>query len=396
MAPPRPHPLARSRFAELAGQAIAWSWKGLNERPPLEPEFLWRKGREGFDAADESAGREPEDVADFRERLGALCTALREGAQLSPLGHASAYGQLKAAVRTRHALGRMWRWRPDLARTPLAPPIVVVGQMRSGTTRMHRLLAADPRHTATRLCNSLEPVPRRPDVRPLRCAAGLALARRVNPWLDMLHPFAATRADEELGWLSWTLSPCAYEAQWRIPSYSAFSEARDPAPVYREFARILRSDAALMRDGARPRVLKCPQYAEDLSALLERLPDARVVVTRRDPHEVLDSTISVVASQMAYQTDHASLAEIEAEWRRKLALREARITAALAAFHGPLAEVEFAELNRDWRGAMAQTYAALGLELTPAALAAMDKEQAVADRSAHHLHAGSYRRFARA
>jgi hypothetical protein len=121
-----------------------------------------------------------------------------------------------------------------------------------------------------------------------------------------------------------------------------------------------------------------------------------VVVTRREAHEVLDSTVSVVASQMAWQTDHASLAEIEAEWRRKLALREARMREALAGYEGPLAEVDFADLNRDWRGAMAQAYAALGLELTPSALAAMEREQALANRSAHRLHAGTYSRFARA
>jgi hypothetical protein len=394
--PPRPHLLARSRFAELADRAMAASWRGPNRRPPLEPEFLWRKGSAGFWPGDETFGREADDVADFRERLAIMCEALNGEARLNALGHASAYGQLKAAIRTRHKLGRLWRERPALLDTELAPPIIVVGQMRSGTTRVHRLLAADPAHSATRMCNTVEPVPRRPDTRALRCALGLALARQVNPWLDTLHPFGATRPDEEIGWLSWSLNPCAFEAQWRIPSFVVFSEARDPAPVYRELARILRSDAALMRDGARPRVLKCPQYAEDLPALLAQFPDARVVATRRDTDEVLASTISVVASQMAWQSDHAALEWIEAEWRRKLALREARTEAALAGFRGPLAEVEFSDFNRDWRGAMTQAYAALGLDLTPAALAAMEKEQAVAKNSVHRLHEGIYRQAARA
>ena len=395
--PPRPHPLARSRFAAWADRSVAWSWSsGLSRKPPLEPEFLWAKGSVGFDAADESAGREPDDVADFRARLEALCGALAHEAQLNALGHAMAYGQLKPAIRTRHALGRLWRARPELARTPIAPPIVVVGQMRAGTTRLHRLLAADPAHAGTRLCNSIEPVPRKPDIRPLRCALGLALARRINPWLDTLHPFGATRADEEFGWLAAALNHGLYEAQWRIPSFVAWSEARDPAPVYRELARMLRTDAAVMGNADRPRVLKCPQYAEVLPALLAQFPDARVVVARRDSREVLDSTVSVVASQMACQTDHASLGEIERVWERKLALRETRMEAALAAFPGPRAEVEFTALNRDWRGEMAAVYAALGLELSPAALAAMDEEQAVAMRSAHRLHAGTYRQFARA
>ena len=99
-------------------------------------------------------------------------------------------------------------------------------------------------------------------------------------------------------------------------------------------------------------------------------------MARRDSREVLDSTVSVVASQMAYQSDHVSLDAIEREWARKLALREARLETALAGFCGPLAEVEFADLNRDWRGEVARVYAALGLDLSPAALAAMEREQA--------------------
>lgn len=395
--PPRPHPLARSRFAKRADRAVAWSWSsGLSPKPPLDPVFIWGKGSTGFAAEDEFAGRDPDDVADFRERLAALCASLNGEAKLNALGHAAAYGQLKAAVRTRHALGRMWRERPELARTPIAPPIIIVGQMRSGTTRLHRLLAADPRHSGTRLCNSFEPVPRKPDIRALRCALGLALARRVNPWLDTQHPFGATRVDEELGWLAATLNPCAYEVQWRIPSFVAWSEARDPAPVYRELARVLRSDAAMMGNTDRPRVLKCPQYAEDLSALLAQFPDASVVVTRRDSREILASTISVVANPLASQSDHASLPEIEREWERKLALRDKRIAQALAGFSGPLAHVEFADLNRDWRDEMARVYAALGLDLSPTALAAMASEQAKAEGAAHRLHAGTYREFGRA
>lgn len=349
---------------------MAWSWR-FNEKPPLEPDYIWTRGSRGLEPDDERAGRPPEDVADFRERLAELCRALREEARLNALGHAMAYGQLRGAVRTRHALGRLWRRRPGVIETPLAPPIVVVGQMRAGTTRLHRLLAADPAHTHTRLCNSIEPAPRRPDVRPLRCAAGLAVARRINPWVDTLHPFGATRPDEELGWLGAALSHGLYEAQYRIPSFVAFGEARDPTPVYREMLRILRTDTAVMEDGAKPRVLKCPQYAEELTTLLALLPDARLVVARRPLGRVLDSTLSVLASQMAYQSDHVSLAAIEGEWRRKIELRERRMAEGLAGFAG------------------------LGLDLTPAALEAMEREQAAANASPHRLHSQAYRRFAR-
>lgn len=394
MPPPRPHPLARSRLSERAGALVESLWdRGVTPKPPLEPEFLWQVGSKGFDPADAQSLRSADEVADFRARLDNLCQSLRDEAQLNPLGHTMAYGQITGAIRQRHALGRLWRERPELAATLIAPPIIVVGQMRAGTTRMQRLLAADPAHAGTRFCDSHNPLPRRPDLRPLKAAAMLAIARRINPWLDTLHPFGPTRADEEIGWLAAALDACTYEAQYRIPGYIAWSEARPAHAVYREFARLLRTDAATHGNAAMPRVLKCPQFCEHLPALLELFPDARLVVTHRDHREVLASSVSMVAAQSAFQSDQLSLADIEAEWRRKIALREARVEAALEQWTGPVARVDFAALSADWRGEISRTYAALDLALTPQALSAMKAEQARSARDAHHAHARDLARF---
>ncbi|WP_120717712.1 sulfotransferase [Tsuneonella amylolytica] len=391
----RSHPLAVSRTARLARKAIAAIWRlGIDEKPPLDPDYLWRIGSRGFAPEDESGERSAEDVADFRDRLDRLCRSLREEAALNPLGHTLAYGQLTAAIRKRHALGRLWRTRPELARTEIAPPIVVVGQMRSGTTRLHRLLAADPAHAGTRFCDSFDPVPRSPDLRPLKGTAALMVARRINPWLDTLHPFGATRADEEIGWLSAALNPCAFEAQWRIPGYVAWSEAQGAVPVYREFARILRTDAATRGNTDRPRVLKCPQFTEDLPDLLAQLPGARVAASDRDESGVWASSVSLVSSQSAFQSDHADLAAIEAEWHRKIALRDERMAEALRAFEGPVAVTGFEALNADWRKAIAATYTALGLRLSPAALAGMERERSLDRDADHRNHAAMLRRFA--
>jgi hypothetical protein len=385
--PPRPHPLTRSRMAQRADTVLAAIWeRGLQPQPALEPDALWTVGAKAFGPEDEAFGRSGEDMADFRERLDMLCRSLREEAQLNALGHTMAYGQVTAAIRVRHALGRLWQRQPGLHHAKIAAPIIVVGQMRAGTTRMHRLLAADPAHAGTLLYHGMNPVRPWPDVRPLKTAIGLALARRINPWIDTLHPFGTMRVDEELPWLGHALCPVALEAQYRLPSFVAFSEARDAGAVYREFARTLRTDAVLMKNAHVPRVLKCPQFAEDLPALLAQFPDARLVVTRRKADDVLASAVSLVASQMAYQSDHADLAAIQCEWQRKLALREERLSAALARWNGPLAEVHFDDLNADWEHAVTRVYAALGLELTAAALAAMRAEQGRADTSPHHAH----------
>lgn len=391
MSPPRPHPLSRSKAARWADYLLAKIWeRGLTEKPPLDPDHLWEIGARGFETEDEISIRSPDDVADFRERLEILCRSLREEARLNSLGHTMAYGQITGAIRRRHALGRIWRDKPTLAETEIPAPILVIGQMRSGTTRVHRLLAADPRHAGTRFCDSHNPVPQSPDWRPLKASAGLALARLINPWLDTLHPFGATRIDEEIGWLSGALSPCAFEAQWHIPSFVGFSEARDPAPVYREFARILRTDAAVMGNASRPRILKCPQFAEDLPSLLRQFPDAWIALAERDRNEVWESSVSLVASQTAFQSDEADLSTIEQEWQRKLTLRADRMDTALNDFDGPLARIGFEDLNTDWRAAIFRTYDAFGIAMTRDAIAAMESERNRSARDLHHLHVRNF------
>jgi hypothetical protein len=399
--PARSHPLARARLVDRANSWLDRAWHaGLCSRPSLDPAALWRKAARNAPTAGEHGGRSAEEVADFRLRLERLCESLEAEAALSPLGRTLAHGQLVRAIRHRLALGTLWQTQPELLAQPLVPPIIVVGQMRSGTTRVHRLLASDPAHAGTRFCDSWHPCPPPPgaaaDLRPLWAALSLTIARRLDPWLDAIHPFGVTRPDEELGWLAAALDHCAYEAQWRIPAFIAFSEARDAAPVYAEFARILRTDAAMRGNAHRRRVLKVPQFAEDLPALLAQFPGARVVRTHRAGEEVVASAVSLVANQMAMQSDAADLAWIEAECRRKIGLREARMNEGLAGFAGPLAEVDYRQLERDWEPAVVRLYAALDLPLSDAAMSGMRREQHRAARAPHHAHRLAYRAFAEA
>lgn len=395
--PDRPHPLARAPLADKLDRLLAAAWdRGILPPPDLDPEALWLSAarKHGVRAkALERAGRRDEDVVDFRERFCRLARAVEEEAELSPLGRAMAWGQLTRAVATRLALGEVWANQPKLASTEIAPPIIVIGHMRGGTTRVHKLLAADPAHSATRYCDASHPVPRRPDLRRLRGAAELAILKRVNPWLDAIHPMRSGEVEEELGWLGAALNHSIYETQWRIPSYTAFSEARDASPIYREFARILRTDAAHRGLADRPRVMKVPVFGENLPALLAMFPKARLVIAQRDLEAVLKSAVSLVANQMAVQSATCDLAWIEEQWRRKMALREQRIAAALDDWRGPVTKLDFAEIETDWEGALARAYADLGLDLTSGAREAMRREMAASEKGIHTAHARQVARF---
>ncbi|MEM8724947.1 MAG: sulfotransferase [Pseudomonadota bacterium] len=398
MPPPRDHLLARAPAAERANAFLGKAWdRGWLPAPALDPEELWAIGAKGLGERAKDAeigGRRPEDVADFRLRLHVLTEAINDEADLNPLGRAMAHGQLTRVIRSRLQLGDLWTRRPELLATKLAPPIIVIGHMRSGTTRIHKLLAADPAHSHTRYCDAWHPVPGNRGMRRMKGAFDLAMLGWLNPWLQSIHPMASGEVEEELAWLAAALNHSIYESQWHIPTYSAFSEARDPASIYREFSRVLRTDAAHRDIAAKPRVLKVPQFSEDLARLLAEFPDARIVLAERDSEAVLRSAVSLAANQMAIQCDACDLERIEALWRHKITLREERIAAALTGWKGPLARLEFDALNADWESQIARAYSDLGLELSGEALSAMRATMAISESGHHHAHSEQLERFA--
>ncbi|MBV7266578.1 sulfotransferase family protein [Erythrobacter ani] len=397
--PTRSHPLARAPIVDRLSGWLGTAWqRGWLPVPSLDPNELWHSAAKGFgDRSEEAeqAGRDPEDVADFRLRLEALCQAVTEEARLNPLGKAMAWGQLVRVIRNRLRFGALWAERPELLATKLAPPIIVIGHMRSGTTRIHKLLAADPGHSATRYCDASHPVPSFPDMRRLKGAFDLMIMRRINPWIDTIHPMASGEVEEELGWIAAALNHSIYESQWRIPGYSAFSEALDPAPIYREFARMLKTDATHRRLASRPRVLKVPAFSEDLATLLTQFPDARIVIAERQKEAVLRSAVSLVANQMAIQSDECDLTWIENEWRRKLELREARMAAALDRWKKPVARLHFDDLNANWEREIRRTYREIGISLSGEALAAMRREMSGSERGQHRAHSAQLAHFAK-
>ena len=399
MAPPvREHLLARGKLADRANTFLGRAWdKGWLPRPTLDPEELWAIAAKPFgDRAKQAEydGRSSDDAIDFRLRLEKLTDAVRAEANLNPLGQAMAYGQLTRVIGNRLRLSQHFRRTDGPRGFEMAPPIIVIGHMRSGTTRIHKLLAADPAHSHTRYCDAYHPVPARWGINRVKSTMELGMLGALNPWMQLIHPMTAGSVEEELGWLAAALQQSIYESQWRIPSFSAWGETRDAKWIYAEFARILRTDAAHRGNALKPRVMKVPAFSENLSELLFQFPDARLVLAKRDQTAVLRSAVSLAANQMAVQSDRCDLTEIEALWRHKIELREKRIASALSGWNGPTTQLEFDALNQDWEGEIRRTYAELELPLTPEAITAMRKMMADSERGHHRAHSEQLQRFA--
>ncbi len=346
-------------------RALSGAWKtGLLPRPVLDPQLL--------EAA--ALGGRPStafgETGLWREPLRRLTSSLQDQADLNPLGEAMAHGQIMMALKARIRAIALWKKHPGILQRPVRPPILILGQMRSGTTRLQRLLACDERLAHTRMFESLMPVPQ--SGRRLRAAAGLRFLRLLNPEVHRIHPSRPMAPEEEFGLFSFSFGSAQFEAQWRVPDFATWWEETDRSWLYQEFRSLLRTIAwSRGEPESRRWILKAPQFLQDLPDLLSVFPDACLIFLERDRKQVVASSASLVWNQMRIQSDRADPNWVGREWLRKTRLRDRRVAQWRSASESPGLRIDHEDMNRDWRGQMRRIYDHIGLELSEELLGRM-------------------------
>lgn len=333
-------------------------------------EKTWRSGtlaRPDFDTLRTRADRiaSHDGGGTWRDACERLLHGLQSEAQLNAIGLTFAYAQIARLLEQRRRAAMLWAERPEIAAVPLAQPIIVLGHMRSGTTRLQRLLGCDPRLNHTRFFEVTTPVPPALDWRMFESWAQLRLIHFLNPEIQAVHPTSARAVDEVFGLLAFSFYGAQFEAQWRVPAFARWWEGQDRGWVYAELKRLLQTIAWQRRASSGPWVLKAPQFMEDLEPLLAMFPDARLACLTREPGEVVPSTASLAYQQMQVQSDTVDQHWIGQEWLRKTARREALCAEVRSARPDvPQIDVTFAAMNGDWRAEMRRIYDFLDIDLT--------------------------------
>ncbi|MXO76097.1 sulfotransferase [Altererythrobacter aerius] len=314
----------------------------------------------------------------FKRPLAVLLEAIQGEARLNAAGEWAARQQFHHVLRDR-LWTQMWFERhPEILARPIPHPVVIVGPMRSGTTRLHRLLASDRRFAHLRSFETISPVPRpgfeevmaggSKDFRPKLAARIMKVARLANPRTLSIHPTGPYEPEEELGLLVASMWGMKHEAQWTVPTYGRWCEGEDAEPAYRHMANLLRLIGWSQQESSlRPWILKTPQHMLDLPALLKVFPDARLIFTHRDPRQVVGSAASLAWNQTIIYSDHADARSVGREWLRKTTLQVDRMMEARNNIPAELMiDVQYDDMDSDWRGTMARVYRFLGLDMEPA------------------------------
>ncbi len=330
---------------------------------PLSAERLIRsaKAATGLGAFSEAPLREP---------LERLCHALNEEANLSPFGRMVQGTRLKSLIINRLRLDDLMRRNPDVLGAPDPDVLVISGLARTGTTLLHRALAADPNARSVPSWETLNPAPfpgetpGDPAGRIRRGEQAEAMMNWLAPDFATVHPVNAHQPEEDILLLDLTMISQTAEAVSWVPSYSAWLETVDHRPAYAYLRDVLKV-LNWLKPGTHW-VLKTPNHAEQLAAVFDIFPKATILQTHRDPMKTMPSCASLMSHAVGLSTDTVDRRAIARHWLRKSGLMASNAAAARKANPGrKVLDIQYRDLVSDPGKVIDAIYALHGEPLTP-------------------------------
>jgi len=349
----------------------------------LEPLGIGKADLSEYDliqAARKATGLEVFGDESFRAPMRILLKAIEDEAELNPVGRHLTRQSLLRILKHRLLAQDLFERYPEIQARELAPPVVVVGLARSGTTRLHRLLACDPAFLSLKAYESLNPVPwpgsfgADKDPRLTNTEQGLKFIFWVMPQMAAVHPLGASEVEEEVGLIEHSFSSQLHEVTKRIPTFAKWLMEHDQTFAYAYMAQLLRLIEWFRGDPpGKTWILKSPQHMQDLDALMNVFPKAKLIFSHRDPVKVVGSACSMTWNSIVRDIDNIDPFWVGHEWFEKtesMLRKTMRVRETIP--DEQQIDILYADINEDWKRQIEKIYSFLGRELTSETLANME------------------------
>ena len=332
------------------------------------------------------------------EGLKVLVMASVEEARLSPAGMMRWRETLTGIMVNRLRIVDYLKKKPELLLRPVEKPMFVFGLPRTGTTLTINLLGADPMRRCLLRWEALSPVPpaKKGELSTdLRCGAQRQM---LNAMLQIAPQIAAAHFEEADSptecQYAMQLSFCAemFDSIMNIPSYRDWffhkTGYRHAFEFHKQLLQLLQEN-----NGGRW-TLKNPWHPLFLDDLRAVYPDAQLVMTHRDPAEVVGSACSLLRHVRPMYSDKMDLGEIRQTLLETFDLMIQRQD-AYREKHGrdSIHDIQYEEQLRDPVGTMRRLYAHFGEPLSAEAEARMTRLAAENPQHKHGKHVYSLEEF---
>ena len=326
----------------------------------------------------------------------------RDAGLLSP--ESSAGVRIQSALSDRLKLVQYFKDHPEAAEERIDLACAIIGLPRTGSTMVHRLLAAVPGFTALWWWETGFPFPlpdeSQTDPTPRQKAAKQMVDWLLTQWPDFesIDPMDAMAVNEEVVLLDRTFLSTTYDSMMPIHDYGYWQADQDHEPAFRDlyrFLQVIQHQRVLQGEARRPWVFKTPHHLMGgLNGLLSVWPDVKLVMTHRHVGQVLPSYCSMCASLSINSSTSYRKDQQGAHWSRRFRTGLERLEALRGRLVADqIIDVQYEETVSDPIGMAEAVLAQLGITADAATRAALDacvKDNAREARPRHKYSADEF------
>jgi hypothetical protein len=326
----------------------------------------------------------------------------RDAGLLSP--ESSAGVRIQSALTDRLKLVQYFKDHPEAAQERIDLGCAIIGLPRTGSTMVHRLLAAVPGFTALWWWETAFPFPlpgeSQTDPTPRQEAAKHMVDWLLTQWPDFesIDPMDAMAVNEEVVLLDRTFLSTTYDSMMPIHDYGYWQADQDHEWAFRDlyrFMQVIQHQRVLQGEARRPWVFKTPHHLMGgIGGLLRVWPDVKLVMTHRHVGQVLPSYCSMCASLSINSSTSYRKDQQGAHWSRRFRTGLERLEALRGRLPaGQIIDVQYGDTVSDPIGMAEAVLAQLGVTADAATRAALDacvKDNAREARPRHKYSADEF------
>jgi hypothetical protein len=330
-----------------------------------------------LDAAQQATGLSNFGDPSYLDPLNRLIDALNNEAKLNARGEKSLEGNITATLINRLKVEDHLAKHPELLQRPIEKPMFVFGLPRTGTTLVINLLNADPARRGFLRWEAFDSVPP-PKTSELHAGPRyqkaqdlIEMSLKYAPHISAIHHEDGDSPTECQFAMTPSFISQVYDSMYHVPSYHQwFLNEADYLPAFRYHKRLLQ---LLQAEAPGRWTLKNPWHPLYLDALTTIYPDAQLVMTHRDPVEVVGSACSLLKAVRPMFSDGIDFKDIGVTMLDTFDKMIER-TLAYKQKHGwdSIYDMQYADVMRDPIGEVKKVYKHFNEPVTAAAETAMN------------------------
>ncbi len=254
------------------------------------------------------------------EPLDRMLWSINNEANLHPAGIFISRERIVNLLSNRLRAEYYFKKYPEILEQEVYPVWMIAGLQRTGTTKLQRLLNADPDNRVLASWEAINPAPFPGDNgdndRRIKKARMAEKALKIMaPGFFAIHPVEHLAPEEDILLLDIAFMSTTAEATMHVPTYASWLENTDQTYAYEYAAKLMK--LLQWQKPAKRWILKSPHHLEFMHLADKVFGDVKFLWTHRDPCVSIPSFLSMMSHSWALFSDDVSLEKVARHWVRK-------------------------------------------------------------------------------